>query len=130
MIANPYAGVAASPVQPVPKRMGLSAAAVRSNVMPPHETKKFANDCTVESYVKDPEVGATPDVVVKFIVYSVIVSAHAEKGTEHRNKQITETFLSMFFLTAFFFVAAVVMLITGKRFGSFMENLTGRCYHI
>lgn len=68
IISNAYAAVEASPEQPLLPVNGLLADPVRLNVMPSHVTKKFENCGIVELYVNDPEVGAVPLLVVKFIV--------------------------------------------------------------
>jgi hypothetical protein len=59
MIVKPKLGVLASPVHPdKPVTWGALATAVRSNVTPAHDTRKFENCGLVESYVNEPDAGS------------------------------------------------------------------------
>ena len=58
MIVKPKLGVLASPVHPEPVTVGALATAVRSNVTPAHDTRKFENCGLVESYVNEPDAGS------------------------------------------------------------------------
>jgi hypothetical protein len=69
MSAKPNAGVEDSPLQPAGgARFGALALDVRLKDKPFHITMKLVNNCVVESYVNDPDVGANaPAFAVKLI---------------------------------------------------------------